>query len=102
MKKLFFVFFLILQTGFLFAHERPVMAERQRQQENAIENAYQKGQLTENEYDKLMKEQKHIKDAIETNDLDNHWSMLEHNTMIDKMNNAEKRINKYVRNTERF
>lgn len=101
MKKIFFVLVLIFQTVFVFAHERAGFVERQQRQETLITTAFKNGQLTENEYNKLMKEQKHIKDALETNDLDNHWTMLEHNIMVTKLDRAEKRIRKFLRNTEK-
>lgn len=102
MKKVFLLLVLSFQMLLVFAHERPAMVERQRKQESVIENAYKNGQLTENEYKKLMKEQQYIKEAIATNDLDNHWTMLEHNMMINKLNHAEKRIRNYLRNTEKW
>lgn len=102
MKKVFLLLVLCFQLLVVFAHERPVMVERQRKQESMIENAFRNGQITENEYNKLMKEQKYIKEAIATNDLDNHWTMLEHNMMIAKLNHAEKRIRRYLRNNEKW
>lgn len=102
MKKIFYTLLLLLQTGLLFAHERPHFVERQQRQESTIETAYINGRLTDNEYKKLMKEQKFIKEAIETSDIDNHWSVLEHNIVVEKFERAEKKIRRYLLNTERY
>lgn len=101
MKKILFALALILPAISSSAHERPQFVERQQKQELVIETAYQNGRLTENEYKKLMKEQKFIKASIETSDLDNHWSVLEHNIVVEKLQRVDKKIRKYIMNTER-
>ena len=102
MKKIFITSLILLQAAVVFAYDRFDFDKEQRRQENMVQLAYNNGRVTENEYLKLMHEQEIIKESITLADLDHHWSLLEINTVKNKLQRAAKRLRKYERNTERF
>jgi hypothetical protein len=102
MKKLIFTLLLLAQLTNIFAHERNGFVEKQQQQERIVKSAFETGRITENEYVKLMHQQKVIREAIETADIDHNWTAFEHNNVLAMLKRADKKIRKYSINTERY
>lgn len=102
MKKIFITSFILLQAAVLFAYDRFDFDKEQRRQQNIVQLAYNNGRVTENEYLKLMHEQDIIKESIDLADLDHHWSLLEIDTVKNKLKRAAKRLRRYERNGEKF
>lgn len=95
---------LVLLIVMLFAGTATFAQEdlkaRQKKQERAIETAYKKKKVTELEYNKLMREQEIIKEAIKEYEADDDFSAKEKNAVYGKLQRAEKRLKKYKTNSE--
>jgi transcriptional regulator NrdR family protein len=68
--------------------------------EREIKAAYKSKKLTENEYEKLMKEQYAIKQAIEKYERDEVWTASEKNNIIGRLKKSDKRFEEYKSNNE--
>lgn len=73
---------------------------RQQTQERTIRAAYKKGRVTAREYDKLMKEQQVIREAIREAGADGVFTPKEKNRIHDKLERAERRLRRYKTNGE--
>jgi ABC-type uncharacterized transport system auxiliary subunit len=73
---------------------------QQQSQERTIKAAYKKGRVTANEYDKLMREQDIIREAILKYSADGVWTDHEKNVVHDKLVRAQKRLRRYRTNGE--
>lgn len=74
--------------------------KQQASQERTIKAVYKRGRITANEYYKLMKEQDHIKYAIQKYDADGIWTPHEKNVVFAKLQKAEDRLRRYKTNGE--
>lgn len=86
----------------LFAYNRIAFDKEQARQENIIQLAFSNGNLTQNEYNKLMRQQEIIKEAIEDADMDHHWTKLEYDEVNRMLKKSAKKVNRYQRNKEKF
>ncbi len=102
MKKTLLVLILIINSVSLFAYDRAAFDKEQQRQENIIQLAFSNGNLTQNEYNKLIRQQEIIKEAIEDADLDHHWTKLEYDEVNSMLKKAAKKVNRYQRNREQF
>jgi len=73
---------------------------QQQSQERTIKAAYKKGKVTPNEYEKLMREQDIIREAIRKYSYDGIWTEHEKNVVHDKLARAQKRLRRYRTNGE--
>ncbi len=73
---------------------------RQEKLEKAIKEAYEKKEITELEYDKLMKEQDIIKKLRETCLEDEYLEANEKDAIHNKLVRAKKRLQRYKTNSE--
>ena len=69
-------------------------------QERTIKAAQKKHRISDREYEKLMKEQYAIKQAIEKADYDGVWTAREKTAVAGKLDRAENRLRRYKTNGE--
>lgn len=100
MKKILFVSLLLLQAGTLLADAGSKLMRMQQRQEKIIRSAYKRQQVTENEYRKLMDEQRTIKRYIQLADADHYWNRAEIKRVSGKLDRAESRLKRYKHNWE--
>lgn len=90
----------LLMSGIsAFAQSADLIA-RQKKQEKAIVAAKKRGAVTANEYDKLMREQEIIKEAIRNAAADGDWTPRELNGVNGKLERASHRLRRYKTNGE--
>ncbi len=100
MKKVIFISLLICQAFALFADAGSKLIRTQQRQEKIIRSAYKRQQVTENEYRKLMDEQRVIKHYIHLADADHYWNRAEIKRVSGKLDRAESRLKRYKHNWE--
>jgi len=76
------------------------LKSRQKKQEKEIKAAYKKKKITELEYNKLMREQEIIKQAMDKYEADEVWTSKEKNAIHGKLERAANRLRKYKVNSE--
>lgn len=74
----------------------------QKGQEKIIKSAYKRKNVTELEYNKLMREQEIIKQTIYKYEADKVLDAHEKNVIQDKLDRAENRLKRYKTNSERY
>ncbi|MCB0695746.1 MAG: hypothetical protein KDC07_00195 [Chitinophagaceae bacterium] len=89
----------MLGTG-IMGYAQQDLKDRQKKQEKEIKAAYKKKKVSELEYNKLMREQEIIKQAMEDYAADDVWTSKEKNAIYGKLERAEKRLRKYKTNHE--
>lgn len=100
MKKLLILFILVFQAGALLAGNGEKLMKMQRRQESTIKAANKRNKITENEYRKLMDEQRIIKRYIQAADRDGYWTLSEIKRVRGKLDRAEHRLKRYKTNWE--
>ena len=100
MKKLYFIFLVLIGLFLVLPAEAQNFKAKQQAQERTIRVAYKRGKITEREYQKLLDEQTSIKIAIEKYEYDRVWTPHEKNVVHDKLVRAEKRLRRYRTNGE--
>ncbi len=100
MKKIFILIIILFQANILFANNGDKLVRQQQRQEKTIRSAYKRNKITENEYRKLMDEQRTIKRYIDIADADNYWNRAEIQRVSGKLNRAEGRLKRYKTNWE--
>ena len=74
--------------------------KEQQSQERTIKAAQRKHRISDREYEKLMREQYAIKQAIEKAAFDGIWTAREKNAVAGKLDRAENRLRRYKTNGE--
>jgi ATP-dependent protease HslVU (ClpYQ) ATPase subunit len=100
MKKVLLFCFLVFQSAVLWAGNGDKLIKMQRRQESTIKSANKRNKITENEYRKLMDEQRIIKRYIDAADRDGYWSLAEIKRVRGKLDRAEARLKRYKTNWE--
>lgn len=91
---------LIIFSGIGVTAKAQNFSSMQKKQEAIIKSAYKHKKLSENEYEKLMKEQGQIKVAIAKAEADEVWTPREKNSVNSKLEKAKLRLAKYENNSE--
>ncbi|MBK8145259.1 MAG: hypothetical protein IPK62_09800 [Bacteroidetes bacterium] len=100
MKKVLLICVLVFQTIALLAGNGDKLIKMQRRQESTIKSANKRNKITENEYRKLMDEQRTIKRYIDAADRDGYWSLAEIKRVRGKLDRVEARLKRYKTNWE--
>lgn len=99
-KIVFFVFMFITPIMYSYAKGAKDLKSQQRKQESIIKSAHKRNKITEIEFQKLLREQEAIKDAIDKYDADGIWTSHELNVIHGKLERAENRLKRYKNNSE--
>ena len=99
MKQILCIGFVLLSLH-SFAGGGRDLVRQQEKQERTIKAAHKRGKVTDNEFQKLMAEQKTIKRYIDLADADNYWSLAEKKRVKGKLDRAENRLKRYKHNWE--
>lgn len=101
MKVILLAITMSLSLSLLAANKNDKTFEKQQKQlESDIKSAYKKKQITELEYNKLLKEQDLIVYTIEKYKMDGILTPKEKNNINSKLLRAKNRLAKYKRNNE--
>lgn len=101
MKVILLAITMSLSLSLLAVNKNDKSFEKQQKElEKDIKSAYKKKQITELEYNKLLKEQDVIVYTIEKYKMDGIFTPKEKNSINSKLLRAKKRLAKYKRNNE--
>jgi hypothetical protein len=98
MKRIIITIVLCLFVG--MAAQAQNFKKQQQAQERTIQAAQRSHRISDREYEKLMKEQYAIKEAIEKAAYDGIWTAREKNAVDAKLIRAGNRLRKYRNNRE--
>ncbi|MBL7765298.1 MAG: hypothetical protein JNJ58_04350 [Chitinophagaceae bacterium] len=99
MKKIIYALLLFISFSAFAGGDRDLIRQQEKQ-EKIIRAAYKRHKVTEQEYRKLMAEQKTIKRYMDLADADHVWSPAEKNRIKGKLDRAEHRLVRYKNNSE--
>lgn len=99
MKRIFCIGLVLISLQALAGGGRDLVRQQEKQ-EKTIKAAHKRGKVTDNEFHKLMDEQKTIKRYIDLADADNYWSLAEKKRVKGKLDRAENRLKRYKHNWE--
>ena len=102
MKQITTIMLAAIFTCFSIAAHAQNFKAQQQSQERTIKTARKKGKVTPNEYEKLMREQDIIREAIMKYEADGVWTEHEKNVVHDKLVRAQKRLRRYRTNGETY
>jgi len=94
------IMFLLLLAGISVTAKAQNFSAMQKKQEAIIKSAHKHKKISDNEYEKLMKEQGQIKIAIAKAEADEVWTAHEKNAVNSKLEKAKVRLSKYENNSE--
>ncbi len=100
MKKTLIAIGILFFTQQSIAQNASHYSKAQAKQERAIQQAYQRHKISDNEYRKLMDEQITIKRYIHAANADRYWSPAEINRVEGKLARAAQRMKRYKTNWE--
>ena len=96
---------MVITTIFLFGHSSAGaqhFKKQQQAQERTIKAAQRRHRISDLEYEKLMKEQYAIREAIARYAKDGIWTAREKNAVATRLERAGKRLHRYKTNGEVF
>ncbi|MBS1687834.1 MAG: hypothetical protein JSS96_03855 [Bacteroidetes bacterium] len=94
------MFLLLILAGINVTAKAQNFSAMQKKQEAIIKSAHKHKKISDNEYEKLMKEQGQIKVAIAKAEADEVWTAHEKNAVNSKLEKAKVRLSKYENNSE--
>lgn len=100
MKKIILMAIILLHAGMVLANDGSKLIRMQQRQERIIRSALKRNKITDNEYRKLMNEQRVIKRYIDLAEADHYWNQAELKRVRGKLDRAESRLKRYKTNWE--
>jgi len=100
MKKIILMAIILLHAGMVLANDGSKLIRMQQRQEKIIRSALKRNKITDNEYRKLMNEQRVIKRYIDLAEADQIWNQAELKRVRGKLERAESRLKRYKTNWE--